>query len=77
MGIIGFIAILVVAALLYTMMEPAAEIFSMSLSQTSNQQATDAINLREQIFTNMLFYVLFLAGVFIIARAVFESRRPG
>jgi len=74
-AIVSFFAVIVVAALVYTLLDPAvADIISMSSSQTSDQGATDVINLREQIWAAMLFYALFLAMLAVIARAVFESR---
>lgn len=76
-GIIAFFAIIIAGALLFTMLAPAAqEIFTMSSDQASTTQATDAIDLRESIFMNSLYFVLLLAALTIIARAVFESRRP-
>jgi hypothetical protein len=75
---IGFFLIIIVAALMYTLLDPAmAEIVSLSLGQAPSQQATDAINRREAIWSNMLYFMLFLAAIFIIGNAVFESRRPG
>lgn len=76
-GIIGFVAILIIAALLYTLMDPAiSEIFTMSTDQTSNQTAKDAISQREKIWDNVLYAALFLAAMTIIGKAVIESRRP-
>lgn len=78
MGIIGFFAILIVAALLFTLFNPAAsEVFSMVSSQTNNAEAQAAIDRREQIWSLMLYFCVFLAGLFLLARAVFESRGPG
>lgn len=77
-GIVSFIAALVLLALVYTLLNPAADqLFSMTSSQASSQQATDAIARRRKIWENILFYGVFLCGLFILARAVFESRRPG
>ncbi len=77
-GIIGFIAIIVIAALLYTLMDPAAgDIFSMTLTQADSAQAKNAIELRQKIWNATLYFALFLALVYILARAVFESRSPG
>lgn len=78
LAIVGFIAALVIAALLFTLLDPAADqLFDMASSQTSATEAQDAIDRREQIWNNILFYALFLAALYIIARSVFESRRPG
>lgn len=76
-GLLGFAAMLVVAALVYTLLDPAAvSLFDMASGQTSNARAQDAIALRRQIWDAVLYFVLFLASVFIIARAVLESRGP-
>jgi hypothetical protein len=73
-GVIGFVAMIVIAALMYIMFEPAVgEMLGMSLDQASNQDVKDAINLRQQIFGGMLFFALFLSGVYLIARAVREG----
>lgn len=75
-GIIGFIAIIVIAALLFTLMNPAAGgMFDTTSDTTDDATAQDVIDEREQIWKLILFYPLLLAGVFVIARAVFESRR--
>jgi membrane protease YdiL (CAAX protease family) len=75
---IGFFLILIVAALMYTLLDPAmAEIVNHALANSPNQQATDAINRREEIWSNILYFILFLAAIFIIGNAVFESQRPG
>lgn len=77
-GILAFIAIIVVSALLFTLFQPAAEqIFSMSTSQATDQQVRDGIALRQAIFSNILYFALFLSGITLVARAVLESRRPG
>lgn len=77
-GILGFIAMIVIAALLYTLFEPAVDQAATTfLSQTSNQEATDHINLFDTIWSNVLWVGLFFAMLFIIGRGVVESRRPG
>lgn len=77
-GIIGFFAILVVAALLFIMLDPALDtIFDMTLAQADSQRATDTIKMRQRIWAGVLYFVLLCAGLYIIARSVFESRRPG
>lgn len=78
MGIIGFVAIIVTIAILYTMFDSAAELmFSTSQTQTNAQEATDAISERKTIWNAMPIYFAFLALVFVISRSVFESRGPG
>lgn len=77
-GIVGFVAIIIVAAILYTLLgAPADVIFSTASSQTDSAQAQSVIDERRQIWTLVLYFALFLASLFILARAVFESRRPG
>jgi len=75
-GFIGLVLILVVSAILYVMMsEPMYAIFSVAQDQATNQEAKDAIAQRKDIWFGVLWYVVLLGGVFIISRAVFESRR--
>lgn len=74
-GVLSFIAIIVVAALLFTLMDPAlVEIFDMSSSQADSQTAQDVIDLRQQIWGAILFFALFLGIVSLIAQSVYESR---
>lgn len=76
-GVIGFIAILIVGALMFVLLNPAINgIADISLRQASDPTAVDVIQQRQLIFNSILYYVLFAALIFIIARAVFESRRP-
>jgi hypothetical protein len=75
-GLIGFVVIIVFAGILYVFLaEPMSSVFAAGSAQATSQQARDAIALREQIWNNILYFVMFLAGVFVISRAVFESRR--
>lgn len=77
-GIVAFAAMIVIAGLLFILFNDAlSELFPMARSQTSSQQATDQINLAESIWGAILFYMLVLAMLFILARSVIESRRPG
>lgn len=77
-GLLGFVAIVIIIALLYTLLNPAVVgIHDQAISTTSNSQAQDVINERFTIWGYILFFGLFLAAVYIISRAVFESRRPG
>lgn len=77
-GVIAFVAIIVIVALLYAMMDPAAELlFSTSSSAASSTAATDAIDERKQIWQALPIFFAFLAVIFLLSRAVFESRRPG
>lgn len=75
LGVIGFIAILVASALLFTLFDPAAsQILADSSSIAENSKATDHIDTLDTIWSLFLFYSMFVAGLFIIARSVFESR---
>lgn len=78
MGLFGFIAIIVITALLYTMLNPAiADVFAFSSEQATTTQAQDAIDRRQQIWGYMPMFGVFLAAIYLLSRAVFESRRPG
>lgn len=73
-GFIAFFLVIIIAALMFTLMDPAAgKIFGMASSQADSQQAKDVINQRERIWSNILYALLLLAVVMLIARAVFES----
>lgn len=77
-GLLAFVAILVTAALLYTLLDPAvSDLDTMLSGQTSNSNAQDVIDERTEIWDLFLYYAVFLAGLMLIARSVFESRRPG
>lgn len=77
-GIIMFVAMVVTGALLFILFQPAADaILNAMLDHASSQQAKDVISERQRIFGLILFYVLFLSGLTLIARAVFQSRSPG
>lgn len=77
-GLLGFVAIIVIVALLYTLFNPAvSDIISMTSDQTTNSDAQSVIDVREQIWSYIQFFGLFLAALYIIAKAVSESRRPG
>lgn len=76
-GVIGFIAMLIVGALMFSLLNPAiVGIADISLAQASDPRAIDVIQQRQLIFDSILYYVLFASLIFIISRAVFESRRP-
>lgn len=73
-----FLAIIVVSALLFTLMNPAVnQVTDRVSSQADHQEARDVIDERRQIWSYVLFYPMFLAALYIIARAVLESREPG
>lgn len=77
MGIVGFFAIIMIGALLYILFNPAlAEVFTMTADQAQTSKSTDQINLAEQIWGGVLFYILFLATLYLIAKSVLETKAP-
>jgi len=77
-GLIVFFVTIIAGALLYTLFQPAADgIFQMALEQSTHQEADAVVQERQRIFGYMLFYVLFVAGLFLLARSVVQSRSPG
>lgn len=77
-GLVVFFAMLVTGALLFTIFQPGVEnVLNSMLAQTDNQAAKDVINTRLTIWGYILFYVLFVAGLTLIARSVLQSRSPG
>lgn len=76
-GIIGFVAILIVVALLYTMMDAGfVQVITAVGADTSNAQAQAAIDERAAIWGAMPIFGVFLAAMFLFSRAAFESRGP-
>jgi len=74
-GYILFFAALVIVGLLVTMFSPMIDGVNEQVSdQTSDQDAQDTIDQRQKIWDRLPFYGVFIAGIFLIARAVFESR---
>lgn len=77
-GIIGFFAILLIVALLYTLMAPAMnQVTDSAGDQTTDADAQTAITQSNRIFTLMPVFGLFLSAVFLVARAARESGGPG
>jgi len=76
-GIIGFVVMIIVVALLYTLMAPAiAGVSDTASSQTSDADAQSEITEAQQIWTYIPVFGLFLASLLVIARATFESGGP-
>lgn len=74
-GFIIFLLMVAVGALLWGLLDAAAsDIFADLLAQTSNPDATDKIEQRQTIWQNTLFAVLGVATMFLLARAVRQSR---
>lgn len=77
-GILVFFVMVITGALLFTLFQPAVDTLTeLLLAQASHQEAKDAIHLRATIFGYILVYVIFVAGLFVIARSVLQSRSPG
>lgn len=77
-GIIVFFAMLTTGALLFTLFQPAVDgVLTSMLEQTSNPEAESVINEGQEIWGYILFYVVFVSGLFLIARSVLQSRSPG
>lgn len=75
-GFVKFFAMLIVAALLYTLFNPAVDqVLTTASAQATHTTAQDEIDLAEQIWNNLLFFGVFVSFLFIIARAVVEQRR--
>lgn len=75
-ALIGFVAIIVVGGLLFTLIDPAlGAVFSKFSTRTTNQQAIDAINLARGVWGQILAFVLFLAVIYLIGNAVLEQKQ--
>jgi len=74
LGVVVFIAMLVVAAVLYIMMDTAmAPIFGFALDGATSSGATAQIQLAQTIWGGALYAIVFIAALFLIARAVNEG----
>jgi len=73
--LIAFVAMLAVGALLFILFDAAlAEMFAATTSQADTAHGTDQINQAEVIWNNILYFVAFVSVLFIITRAIVESR---
>lgn len=76
-GFVLFFAALAIGALLFVMFNPVMTSVNDQVSdQTDDPDAQATIDERQQIWDALLYWVVFVAGVFVIARAVFEGRGP-
>jgi len=76
LAIVSFIAMIVLGALLYAVMNSAlADVFAVSRGLATSSGASDSIDLFEAIWNNLLFAVLVISMLFLVARAVVEERR--
>lgn len=74
-GFIVFFLILGISAVLWGLLnEPATMVFNAVGNQTSSSQAQAVIDERQAIWNNMLYFIVILAGIVLLARAVFQSQ---
>jgi len=74
LGIVVFVAMLVIAALLYIMMDGAmVEMFAFAMDDASSSGATEQIQMAQTIWSSLLYGVVFLAILFLVSRAVNEG----
>jgi len=77
-ALIVFIGILTLSAIFYAFLNPVLDGSKAAMdNQTTSQQSQDVLDARFDVWEYLLFYSLFLAGIALLARAVFESRGPG
>ena len=75
-AVVMFIAMIVIGALLYAVMDAAlADVFTVGRGLSTSSGASDSIDLWEAIWNNLLFAVLVISALFLVARAVAEARR--
>lgn len=73
-GFVLFFAALTVAALFWILADPVINTLETTMSsQSDTVRGSQTITERVQIWDAILIYVLFVAGIGVIARAVFES----
>lgn len=76
LGLVTFFGILIVGGLLFIVMETAfADVVSITSSQASQPGTQDQINAASGVWNNIMYYVLFIACLFLIARAIREGAR--
>lgn len=76
-GIIVFFAMLIVAGVLFIMLDQGiTEVFDTSSSLATQEGARDQQNTANDIWQNIMFVPLFYAVLFLVARAVREGSRP-
>jgi len=74
-GLLLFFAALTIGALLFALFNPMMTSVDDRVSdQTDDPDAQSVIDERMQIWGGLLFYVMFLSGIYILAKSVFESR---
>lgn len=74
LGVVVFFAMIIIAALLFIGLNTAwVDVVGVMEPQATSEGATDQIDQAKAIWNNILYVPLFLATVFIIARAVREG----
>jgi len=77
LGIVAFFAMIVIAALLFILLDPAiGQLATSSSSAAESPTAQEQIDLATTIWNKILLFPLFVALLFVVARAVVESRGP-
>lgn len=72
-GMIVFFLILGVGVIWGLLDVGMGQLFTATLDQTSNANATAQINQRQTIWNNLPFFFIVFAGILIIARATVQS----
>ncbi|MDR9380973.1 MAG: hypothetical protein RI560_04780 [Natronomonas sp.] len=76
MGIVAFFAMLIVAAVLFIVLDMAfGEMFDFSTQQATHEGARDQQDTARAIWNNIMFVPLFFAVLFLVTRAVREAGR--
>lgn len=76
LGIVTFVAMLIVGVLLFIIMDGAlSQVFSVSMGASETSGGADQIDLAEAIWDNILYVVVFVGVLFLLARAVREGAR--
>jgi len=73
-GLATWVAILMIGAFLFVLLNPAAtQLFDAMTSHSQTVQGQDQIDLAEQIWGLILFFVLFMSSLWLLVRAIRES----
>ena len=74
--LIAFFAMIAIGGLLYSLFNGVLEnSLAYGQNMTSNTTATTKMNVIGQIWDGLPYFILFLAGVMLLAAAVYESNR--
>lgn len=76
-GVLIFVAMLVVGALVFIALnDPTTQMINSASNYTTDSSAQDHIDTLETVWNGILIFVVFVAVLFLVARAVVEGRRP-